>query len=122
MSLIDTLQAGVETAFEAAAELVRLGVYTSKSGVPTYNPLTDQMTGGLVGIPNVRMLEVVATAEEREASPVTVSDTAFLIPWVDLPRDPSETDTILLDGVSYNVLTRKKIPGKTIHKVFCRKK
>jgi len=69
------------------------------------------------------MLETSSQAEEREASPVTVGDSKFLIPFVDLPGiTPSETDTILLDGVGYNILIYKKVPGQAIHIIFCRKK
>lgn len=123
MSLIATLQAGVESAFLAAAELVRLGTYNAKGGVPVYDPDTDTMTSTPSVINNVRMLETSSQAEEREASPVTVGDSKFLIPFVDLPGIiPSETDTLTLDGVGYNILIYKKVPGQAIHIVFCRKK
>lgn len=123
MSLIDTLQAGVETAFTSARELVRLGTYAAKGGDPIYDPVTDTMTGGKDVIANVRMLESTSTMEEREASPVTITDTKFIIPFVDLPgHTPSETDTILLDGVDYNVISYKKVPGQAVHVIFARRK
>lgn len=123
MSLTDVLQAGVETAFASAQELVRLGTYSAKGGDPIYDPVTDTMTGGRDVVTNVRMLESTATLAEREASPVAITDTKFLIPFVDLPgHTPSETDSILLDGVGYNVVAFKKVPGQAVHVVFARRK
>lgn len=123
MSLINTLQDGVEIAFANVSDLVRLGTYQTKGGDPVYDPVSDTMTGGSPKtFDKVRILETSAQAEEREASQVTVSDSKFLIPFVDLPNhDPSETDTIIMDGVDYNVVTRKKVPGQAIHIIFCRK-
>lgn len=122
MSLTDVLQAGVETAFASAQELVRLGTYTAKGGDPIYDPIADTLTGGGDAIANVRMLESSATLAEREASPVSITDTKFLIPFVDLPgHTPSETDKILLDGVGYNVVAFKKVPGQAIHVIFARR-
>ena len=123
MSLTEVLQTGVETAFASAQELVRLGTYIAKGGDPVYDPVTDTMTGGKDEITNVRMLETASTMAEREASPVAITDSKFLIPFVDLPgHTPSETDSILLDGVGYNVISFKKVPGQAIHVIFARRK
>lgn len=123
MSLVKTLQDGVETAFAAAAELVSLGTYKAKGGDSIYDPTTDTMSDTGLTFTNVRMLETSSEAQEREASPVTVGDSKFLIPYVDLPGVvPTETDTLSVNGVGYNILVYKKVPGKAIHIVFCRKK
>lgn len=122
MTLTATFRAGVETAFAVAEELVRYGTYISRGGDPVYDPVTDSMSGGEVQVPQVRMLQTSTTLEEREASPVSIEDLKLLIPFVDLPgRTPSQGDKVILDGVTYNVLTFKKIPGQAIHIVFCRK-
>lgn len=123
MSLVKTLQDGVETAFAAAAELVSLGTYKAKGGDPIYDPVADTMSSTGLTFSNVRMLETSSEAQEREASPVTVGDSKFLIPFVDLPGiTPSETDTLRVNEIGYNILLYKKVPGQAIHIVFCRKK
>ena len=123
MSLVEILQAGVETAFEAAKELVRVGLYTAKGGDPVYDPGTDSMSGGEVQVTGVRMLPTTTTVEDREASPVAVSDVAVIIPYVDLPGiTPSETDKFEMGGVTHNVIAAKKIPGQAVHKVFGRER
>lgn len=123
MSLIATLQAGIETAFSAASELVVVGTYVVKGGDPVYDPVTDTQSGGEVQVPNVRMLASTVSVEEREASSIAVSDVAILIPYVDLPGvTPAEADHFVMAGVTYNVVAAKKIPGQAIHKVFGREK
>lgn len=122
MSLIDTIQAGVETAFEAAKELVRLGDYYVVPENVVYDPITDDMTGAIPPVSDVRFLETSHEAQEREASQVSVTDLKFIVPFVDLKgADPTENDKIVLDGVLYNVVLVKKPPGQGIYIIFCRK-
>jgi len=121
VSLTDTLRAGVELAFAQVPDLVRLGTYVTKGGDPIYDAESDTLVGGVRQIPDVRILETSSTAEEREASPVTVKDSKFLIPWVDLPGiRPSEVDHIVMDNVKFHILVAVKVPGDALHIVFCR--
>lgn len=123
MSLTATIRAGVETAFSAAKELVRHGTYHAKGGDPVYDPGSDSMTGGDVQVPNVRMLRTSSLAEEREASPVAITDEKYLIPAVDLPGiTPSDQDKIELDGVFSNVVSWKPVPGDSLYIVFARRR
>ncbi len=123
MSLTETIAAGVETAFNAAGDLVALGTYVSRTGATSYNPTTDVYTGNDVVYANVRMLRTALTDQEREASPVTVSDIKVLIPARDLPnKRPSERDMLSVQNVSYNVLRVKTVPGDSLWIIFAREK
>lgn len=123
MNLKETVAAGVETAFSAARDFVSLGTYTHRTSAPAYDPATDILTAGETTVSGVRMLRTSITAEEREASPLTVEDVKVLIPARDLPGfKPSETDYFELDGTDYNVLTLKTVPGDSLWIIFARKK
>jgi hypothetical protein len=113
---------GVETAFSVANEWVRIGTYLKRTGNPSYDPGTDQLSDPGKTFEKVRVIQVAATREEREASPVAISDAKFLIPSVDLPGiEPSENDVLTLDGVAWNVLIDKYVPGRPLYILFARK-
>lgn len=125
MSLKATIASGVLQAFTAAQDLVSLGTYSTRgTSIPVYDPVNDTYVSSSANtVTNVRMLRTSLTDEEREASSVTVSDAKVLIPAVDLPGvRPSETDTIQLDGVGYNVLSVKTVPGDSLWILFVREK
>jgi hypothetical protein len=113
---------GVETAFAVAYEWVRIASYRKKTGNPTYDPITDTMSDQGTVIENVRVIQTAASLEEREASPVAINDAKFIVPSVDLPGvEPGENDVLTLDGVDWNVLVDKYVPGRPIHILFARK-
>lgn len=123
MTLKATIASGVETAFAAAEDLVSLGTYTVRRGTSVYDPATDSYTGvGPTTYGNVRMIRTALTDSEREASSVTVSDVKVLIPARDLPVRPNETDVFTLDGVGYNVISLKAVPGDSLWIVFARER
>jgi hypothetical protein len=121
--LLNTVAAGVETAFELASELVLTGVYTKVLGNSTYDPVTDELTPDVENIPDVRFIQVGVDLEEREASPVSITDSKFLIPGVDLKGYlPGETDYFVLEtGERWNVLVSRPTPGKKLIIVFGRR-
>jgi hypothetical protein len=122
--LVDTIRAGVETAFSAVPQLVTVGTYLRKTGDGTYDPATDEITPGAMSIPNVRFLKTAADVAEREASPIAITDVKFLIPRVDFPDavEPTDTDQILPgDGQRYNVVATKFVPGDSLFIVFGRR-
>lgn len=123
MSLKATIAAGVEQAFAAAGDLVSLGAYHRRASTPVYNAAADTYTATMTDFANVRMVRAALTDEEREASPATVSDMKVLIPAADLPAiRPGETDTLDLDGVGYNVIKVKTVPGDSLWILFVREK
>jgi hypothetical protein len=121
--LLNTVAAGVETAFELASELVVLGTYTKILGNSTYNPSTDTTDVNQEEIPAVRFLPTSVTLEEREASPVAITDTKFLVPGKDISGyDPGENDFFVLEtGERWNVLMSRPTPGKKLHIIFARR-
>lgn len=122
MSLLAQVAAGVETAFTAAGDLVSSAVYVVRAGTSNYDPVTDTYTAQTT-VYTVRALRSSFTEQEREASPVTVEDVKVLIPAVDLQGvKPRETDYFTLDGLDYNVLGVKGIPGNSLWIVSARKK
>ncbi len=122
MSLLATAKAGVETAFKVGAEFVRVGSYRKRTGNPTYDPVTDSLGEDGNVITNIRFMRTASTIEEREGSPVSISDDKFIVPAIDLPNiRPGENDIITLDGVDYNVLISKFVPGDVIHIIFARR-
>lgn len=122
MSLLATTRAGVETAFTVAEEYVVRGTYYHVAAARDYDPVTDSMTSGQdLTTPNVRMMRVSVTTEEREASPLSVMDVKILIPGADLPRDPQESDTLLHGTENYNVTKIKPVPGNVLWILMCRK-
>jgi hypothetical protein len=113
---------GVEIAFNVANEWVRLGTYLSRTGNPDYDPASDTLADQSKTFQNVRVIQVSATLEEREASPVAINDAKFLVPSVDLPGiEPTENDVLTLDGVAWNVLVDKYVPGRPLFILFSRK-
>ena len=113
---------GVETAFAVAEEWVRRGSYRKKSGNSEYDPITDTTADPGTVIDNVRCIQTAASLEEREASPVAINDAKFLIPSIDLPGVvPGENDVFTLDGIDWNVLVDKYVPGRPLYIVFARK-
>jgi hypothetical protein len=121
--LLDTVFAGVETAFSVGSEFVVLGTYTKKSGNPTYNPAADTLAESPNVVPNVRFLKTALSREEREASPLSIQDAKFIVPAVDLPGlDPGENDFFQMEnGERWNVLTSRFVPGKVVHILFGRR-
>lgn len=113
---------GVETAYSIASEWVRIGSYYAHYGNPDYDPATDTLADQSKTFPKVRVIQVSASLQEREASPVAINDAKFLIPSVDLPGVvPTENDRLTLDGVIWNVLVDKYVPGRPLFIVFGRK-
>ncbi len=123
MSLLDTVRAGIETAFAVGSEFVSVGSYLKKTGNGTYDPNTDTVTPGANVVSNVRFLKTGAGIEEREASPVAINDVKFLVPAVDLPDvSPGENDQIQPgDGTTYNVVITRFVPGNVLHIIFGRR-
>lgn len=123
MSLKATVAAGVEQAFTASGDLVSDGTYTVRTGSPVYDPVADTYVATTNTYQNVRMIRASISNEEREASTVAVSDVKVLIPAIDLGNTkPSETDTFELDGLGYNVLTHKGVPGDSLWIIYAREK
>lgn len=125
MSLLGAVEAGVEVAFAVAHELVTVGTYHRKiTEAQTYDPITDTTSPSNQPVSNVRFLKVAAANEEREASPVAISDVKFLVPASDMPDDfdrPGNSDQMSPgDGVLYNVVADKFVPGKKIYIIFGR--
>ena len=123
MSLNSIIAQGVEQAFAAAQDVVSSGTYYSRSGAGVYNSAADTYVSPTTTYSNVRMVRAGLTEQEREASPVSVSDVKVLIPAVDLGNHkPKESDTFYLDGVTYNVLSFKGVPGDSLWIIFAREK
>ena len=113
---------GVETAFSIASEWVRLGTYLHRYGNPSYDAESDTIADQTKKFEKVRVIQVSASLQEREASPVAISDAKFIIPSVDLPGiEPTENDVLSLDDVAWNVLVDKFVPGRPIFIVFGRR-
>lgn len=113
----------MEQAFAAAQDLVSSGTYYSRSGAGTYNSTTDTYNVALTTYSAVRMVRAGLTDQEREASPVSVTDVKVLIPAKDLANvRPKESDTFLLDGVNYNILSFKGVPGDSLWIIYAREK
>lgn len=122
MSLLAQVAAGVETAFTAAGDLVSSAQYVVRSGASTYDPVTDTHSTPTTTY-TVRALRSSFTEQEREASPVTVEDVKILVPASDLDgTKPRETDYFQLDGLQYNVLAARGIPGNSLWIITGRKK
>lgn len=122
MSLIETVKAGIETAFAVGAEFVTVGEYLKKTGNGTYDPVADTITPGANIVSGVRFLKTSAGVQEREASPVAINDVKFLVPAIDLPGlEPGENDQIRILGIRYNVVVTKFVPGNVIHIIFGRR-
>jgi hypothetical protein len=124
VGFVDTILAGVETAFTLSSEFVVSGTYTKKSGNADYDPSTDELVAENSNVfTNVRFLKTALSRQEREASPLSVQDAKFLVPAVDLPlKDPGENDFfVLATGERWNVLTSKFVPGDVIHIIFGRR-
>jgi hypothetical protein len=119
--LRDIVSSSVETAFSVAEELVRTGTYTSKTGNGSYDPVTDTKSDTTTTLTGVRFLPSAITLQEREASPVSVLDSKFLVPAVDLGElTPTENDSIVMEtGERWNVLMSKPIPELYI--IFARR-
>lgn len=121
-SLLQATFDGVETAFAVCHEWVRIGTYRKLTGNAVYDPITDTTSDPGAVISGVRYIQTAASLEEREASPVAINDAKFIVPSVDLPGvEPGENDVITLDGVDWNVLVDKYVPGRPIHILFARK-
>ncbi len=123
MSLLNVVEQGVETAFAVASEFVTIGTYIQHVGGSTYDPETDAVTPGVVEIPNVRFLKTASEGSEREASPISVTDVKFIIPAKDLPAGfrPREEDQMLPgDGLKYNLVVPRFVPGNPVHIIFAR--
>lgn len=124
MSLLATVRAGIETAFAVGEEFVSIGTYLRRAGPSAYDPITDTTSPAAVPIPNVRFLKTATDVTEREASPVTITDLKWLVPAVDLPPDfrPGEDDQIEPgDGLRYNILASRPLPGDALFIFFGRK-
>lgn len=122
MSLNSIIRGGVETAFAAAGDLVHRGTYTRRHGQRTYDAVNDVDVNDEIVYTNVRMIRTRATAEEREASPVSIGDVKILIPAVDtggLP--PTESDILEYHTEIYNVITHQKIPGDSLWIIMARR-
>lgn len=114
MSILAAVAAGVETAFRAAGDAVLQVTYVRRSGAPAYDPVTDSVTVSQQTM-TVRALRSRITDVEREASPVTVEDSRILVPASDMaPATPKESDTYTLDGVQYNVIGWRGVPGDSL--------
>jgi hypothetical protein len=122
LSLIDTLREGIETAFGAVPDLVSIGDYYRKTGNGNYDPGSDTLVPGANKISPVRFLKTSSGLQEREASPVAITDVKFLIPAVDLPGvTPGENDQVVVDGGRYNIVVSRFGPGQALHIVFGRR-
>lgn len=123
MSLNDTVRAGVETAFNAADDFVSLAEYVVRTGAPVLDVATDTVSVASTTYPSVRMIRASLTAEEREASSVTVESIKVLVPASDLfgVTEPNETDTFTLHGVGYNVLNYRVVPGGSLFIIFAQR-
>lgn len=114
---------GVETAFSLASELVVLGTYTRVLDSGDYDPITDIRSPSTETFVNVRFLESTTNLQEREASPVSVTDSKFLVPGADLPFEAGENDYFELStGRKFNVLMSRPVPGQKLQIIFGRQK
>jgi hypothetical protein len=121
---LDTIADGIETAFTLGAEFVTTGTYTRKDGNHTYDPATDDLVAENPNVlTGVRFLRTKVDVQEREASPVSITDTKFLVPGVDLGGLlPGPTDFFQLDtGERWNVLISQPTPGNKLIIIFARK-
>jgi hypothetical protein len=120
LSLRDIVASGIETAFAIAAEYVVVGTYKPSDGTPVYDPDTDTMTQG-TPIPDVRFMPVNNQVEEREASPVAVTDLKLLVPGKDLKGVvPSDTGKCQLWDKWHNVILARAVPGQDLWIIFVR--
>ncbi len=123
MSIEATVRRGVETAFRVAADFVSVGSYHVRTGAGSYDPVTDQLTGGVQVLAGVRMLRTTMQTEEREASALAVTDVKVLIPGVDLRgHTPTESDMFVLDSREYNVTVPRPVPGGSVWIMFGRQR
>lgn len=123
MNIEALLASGVERAFTILKDLVKLGDYyqaLSGPGSGGYDPVTDTTVTPTQTFLNVRMLKVSVDAEELIGTQVVVNDVKILIPAKDLAIDPNSADHIFLQGLRYNIVQPKPIPGKALHILYCR--
>lgn len=124
MSLLETVRAGIETAFAVGNEFVSVGTYYHRSGQGNYDADTDTMNPAATTISNVRFLKTSVDNTEREASPVAITDLKWLVPAVDLPVGfkPGENDQCEPgDGLRYNIVASRPLPGDALFIFFGRK-
>lgn len=124
MSLIPTILAGIETAFAVGNEFVTVGTYDKSSGLGEYNPVTDDVIPGQTRYSNIRFLKTTTNNTEREASPVAITDSKFLVPAVDFPSGflPGDNDKFAPgDGIVYNVIASRPLPGNVLFIIFGRR-
>jgi hypothetical protein len=122
--LIPTILAGIETAFGVGNEFVTVGTYDKSTGTGVYNPVMDDVVPGQTRYDNVRFLKTTTDVTEREASPVGITDSKFLVPSVDFPQGflPGENDKFAPgDGVVYNVIASRPLPGNVLFIIFGRR-
>jgi hypothetical protein len=119
--LLNLVADGIETAFSLASEIVVTGTYTKKTGSGDYDPVTDKRATTTQVFSNVRFIETGTSLQEREASPISITDAKFLVPAKDLPIEPAENDFFELStGRKFNVLMSRPIPGQKLHVIFGR--
>lgn len=118
MSLDTVVSAGVETAFQIAADFVKLGSYVvmpDGSQVGDYDPVTDTVADARATIASVRMIRTKRQEAELEASPASMQRVRFLIPASDIPGvEPKSPDEIVYSSVTYNVLSSSPVPGDSL--------
>lgn len=122
MSILQATFDGVEVAFAAVSEFVSVGTYLARTGAEVYDPDTNTKTPVGVTIPEVRLLPTSVSAQEREASPISVDDIKVLVPGIDLGTTrPTTNDKFQMAGVWYNIVAVKPVPGKALWILFGRR-
>lgn len=89
------------------------------SGV--YNPATDTMADVETEHADVRCALVGLSMEDLEWWPADVVGQKMLIPYLNLPIEPSDTDRAVIDGDRWSIFKIKSPPGNSIHIIYVRR-
>jgi len=106
MSLNNLIQSAVRTGFAAAGDLVKTATYSRVTG-EVYNTTTLQNTKTTA----TASVEVIVTSySAREVDNVTIlpNDVKITLNAADITFVPSPGDSITVEGITYEVVTRQR--------------
>lgn len=117
MGLSATIRSSVKAAIRALGDLVTNVTFHSVT-VGVHDSATDSINATSVEYVIPEAVLVALTAAESQWFPPDRVTQKLLIAGVDMPVDPKTDDNVEIDGVVWQIIRVKAVPGKSLWTLF----
>lgn len=110
MSIKAKMKAAVDTAFDAAGDLLVSAIYTEPASGGSVDPITEQMSGGVPAVDH-ELHRVIKEEKVRELGGQRVIEIWLTLYQDDLAIKPDAAHTISIRSTQYNITEIVDVQG-----------